>query len=102
MKNDVFWNVTPCGSCKNQRLGGIYSQRTSGASSACVVPSSPIFVTPMKEESGSSETRFLQEPHGVISQKTPFLCVYIPEDGILHSHTRENLKSFIALTGCDL
>jgi hypothetical protein len=24
---------------------------------------------------------------------------YIPEDGILHSYRRENLKSYIALTG---
>jgi hypothetical protein len=22
MKNDVFWDVTPCGSCKNQRFRG--------------------------------------------------------------------------------
>jgi hypothetical protein len=21
MKNDVFWNVTPCGSCNNRRFG---------------------------------------------------------------------------------
>jgi hypothetical protein len=27
---------------------------------------------------------------------------YIPEDGILHSHRRENLKSYTALTGWDL
>jgi hypothetical protein len=27
------------------------------------------------------------------------LGFYIPEDGILHSHHRENLKSYIALTG---
>jgi hypothetical protein len=27
------------------------------------------------------------------------LCLYIPEDGVLHSHRRENLKSYIALTG---
>jgi hypothetical protein len=27
------------------------------------------------------------------------LCVYVPEDDILHSHRRENLKSYIALTG---
>jgi hypothetical protein len=26
----------------------------------------------------------------------------IPEDAILHSHRRENLKSYIALTGCTL
>jgi hypothetical protein len=36
--------------------------------------------------------RFLQEPHGITS----------PEDGILHSHRRENLTSYIALTGCAL
>jgi hypothetical protein len=24
MKNAVFWDVTPCGSCKNQRFGGTY------------------------------------------------------------------------------
>jgi hypothetical protein len=23
MKNYVFWDVTPCGSCKNRRFGGI-------------------------------------------------------------------------------
>jgi hypothetical protein len=27
------------------------------------------------------------------------LGFYIPEDGILHSHSRENLNSYIALTG---
>jgi hypothetical protein len=26
----------------------------------------------------------------------------IPEDGILHSHSRENLKSYIVLTGWTL
>jgi hypothetical protein len=24
VKNRVFWDVTPCGSCKNRRFGGIY------------------------------------------------------------------------------
>jgi hypothetical protein len=24
MKNDVFWDVTPCGSCKNRHFGGTY------------------------------------------------------------------------------
>jgi hypothetical protein len=27
------------------------------------------------------------------------LGFYIPEDGILHSHRRENLKSYVTLTG---
>jgi hypothetical protein len=30
------------------------------------------------------------------------LGFYIPEDDILHSHRRENLKSYIALTGWDV
>jgi hypothetical protein len=30
------------------------------------------------------------------------LGFYIPEDGILNSHRRENLKSYIALTGWTL
>jgi hypothetical protein len=29
----------------------------------------------MKEVPGSSETRFLQEPHGVTTQKIPFFIV---------------------------
>jgi hypothetical protein len=24
MMNGVFWDVTPCGSCKNRHFGGIY------------------------------------------------------------------------------
>jgi hypothetical protein len=30
------------------------------------------------------------------------LVFYIPEDGILHSHRRENSKYYIALTGWTL
>jgi hypothetical protein len=39
---------------------------------ANVVPSSPIFVTLMKEAPGSYETSVLQESHDVTTQKTPF------------------------------
>jgi hypothetical protein len=44
MKNVVFWDVTP----------------------------SPILVTLMKEALVPPKRRFLQEEHGVTSQKTPF------------------------------
>jgi hypothetical protein len=59
---------------------------------ANVFPSSPSLVTLMMEALSSSETSFLQESHSV----------NIPEDVILHSHRRENLKSYIALTGWTL
>jgi hypothetical protein len=51
---------------------------------ACVVPSSPIFVTLMMEAPGSSETSVLIRA----TRRNN------PEDTIVHSHRRENLKSY--------
>jgi hypothetical protein len=59
---------------------------------ANVVPSSPIHVTLMMETLCSSEA-------SVFTRAT---WRNIPEDGILHSYRRENLKSYIALTGWTL
>jgi hypothetical protein len=57
-----------------------------------VIPSSLILFTLMKEALSSSETSGL----------TTTTRRHIPEDGTLHSHRRENLKSYIALTGWTL
>jgi hypothetical protein len=40
-----------------------------------VVPSSPIFVTRWRRRQVPPKSRFLQEPHGVTSQKAPFFIV---------------------------
>jgi hypothetical protein len=57
-----------------------------------VVPTSPTLLTLMIEAPSSSETLVL----------TRATRRNIPEEEILHSHRRENLKSYISLTGCTL
>jgi hypothetical protein len=54
-----------------------------------VMPSSPILVILTMEAKCSSETSVL----------TRATRRYILEDGVLHSHRRENLKSYIELAG---
>jgi hypothetical protein len=56
MKKGVFWDVMPCGSCKNQVFLHSVCWLLVTAS---VIPSSPILVTLMKEALISSETSVL-------------------------------------------
>jgi hypothetical protein len=54
MKNGVFWDVAPCGSCKKRR----FSQRAPVVRYG-YAPSSPILVTLIMEALSSSETSAL-------------------------------------------
>jgi hypothetical protein len=56
------------------------------------VPSTPILVTLMMEALDSSETSFF----------TRAIRFNTPEDGILYSQRREDLRSYIALIGWSL
>jgi hypothetical protein len=70
MKNAIFWDVTPCGSCKNQHFGGTHHNITVTTN---VVPSLPILVTLMMEVIHASEM-------SVLSRAT---WCNITKDGIL-------------------
>jgi hypothetical protein len=59
---------------------------------ANVVLRSPILVTLMMEALSYSETSIIERD----ARRN------IREDGILHTHRRENLRPYIALTGWDL
>jgi hypothetical protein len=62
MKNAIFWDVMPCGSCNNQCYGGAYCLHASMLPlpvTANIVPSSLILVTLMMEAIRSSETSVL-------------------------------------------
>jgi hypothetical protein len=63
MKNGVFCDVTPRGSCRtdvSEELSTVFTRVTRIGELRTTLA-----VT-------SNRRRFLQEPHGVISQKTPF------------------------------
>jgi hypothetical protein len=73
MKNPVFWDVTPCGCCKNRRFGGTYRLHPPGGKNRNAVPCSPILVALTIEAIRSSETPAL----------TRATRSGVPEDGII-------------------
>jgi hypothetical protein len=77
LKNAVFWDVALCRSCVNRRFRGTYRLHVQGRKI---------------REPGASVSRWLQTELPVAHRRST--RPRIPEDGILHSHRRENLKSY--------
>jgi hypothetical protein len=78
------------GSCKNRRFRGTHHlHRQQLLITANAVPNSLILSTLMIKAIHSSEKSVLKTATGL----------HIPECGILHSHRREHLNSYKALTG---
>jgi hypothetical protein len=99
------------GACKNRRSGGnilrnniilILRNMLRLLDTAEGFPSSPILITLMMEAIHSFDTSVLLDDEGDTSILTRGTRRSIPEDGILHSHRRENLKFYIALTSWTL
>jgi hypothetical protein len=87
LKKAVFWDVGPCRSCVNRRFSGtcflhLLARAHAGSSLSDILLFSP---TLKMEAIRSSET----------SVNTISTRHHIPEDCFLHSHRRENLKSYI-------
>jgi hypothetical protein len=79
LKKAVFWDVAPCINCVNRRFGGTSVAPAEAGSLADFF----LYFTLKMEEKRSSETSI-----NTISTRR-----HIPENGFLHSHRRENLKS---------
>jgi hypothetical protein len=97
-ESTIFWDVTPSGSRKNGRFGGIYGLYHQGEIikdlrialavtniyAVIVVPSSLILFTLMMEVMGSFEAPIL----------TRATRHHVPEDVVFHSHCCENLRYY--------
>jgi hypothetical protein len=84
IKNAVFWDVTPCGSCKILFIRSVLQLVvTADVVSSSMILSNVMVVIRSSEMSTLSRATRRQ----------------IPEGGSLHSNRHENFKSFTALTG---
>jgi hypothetical protein len=112
MKNAVSADIMPRSNCKNRRFGGTHRLHHQDDKkynvvflrsmrlllvTANIFHSSPILLTQMLEALGSSKHRFLQEPQGVISQKTAFNLFRILE--FLGSNLDTDTSHFMVFHG---
>jgi hypothetical protein len=96
MKNAIFWDVALCRSCVNRHFRRTYRLHLQGRK-ICEQGNSSL---QPPAHAGSLHADFSTLKMGAIrssetSVHTRSTRRHIPEDGILHSHRNENLKSYI-------
>jgi hypothetical protein len=85
VKSGVFWDVTPCGSCKTRRFGGTSRLLHQGDKNRWSRKNASCNYQPKHAAKNTKSVLTRATRRNII------------EDPILHSHRRENLKSYIIL-----
>jgi hypothetical protein len=96
MKNAVFWDVVPCRSCVNRRLGGTYRLHLQTISHLfTLVPRLQIFLPWRWWRYVPPKRRFTQDLHGATSQKMAFFNLF-PLCYITYIYSWMNTNYFLA------
>jgi hypothetical protein len=113
LKNAVFWDVATCRSCSNRLFGGTYHlhlqgrkirERGTNVSRWLQTLCEPMYgrnVSPRAHVCSSLADFSTLKMKAIRSSETSVITRstrrHIPEDGILHSHLRENLRSDVTI-----
>jgi hypothetical protein len=108
MKKAVFWDVVPCRNCVKRRFGGTYrlhfqGRRQEEIRELCLLDWTQSVAPALLVHSLISSS-FTLKMEAIRSSETLVNRIstrrHIPEDGFLHSHRRENLKSYELFDVC--
>jgi hypothetical protein len=99
LKNAVFWDVALCRSCVNRRFGETYHLHLQGRKirelsvfDRSVSPQPPAHAGSSLADFSTLKMQVIRSSETSVHTRTT-QC-HIPEDGILHSHRSESLKSY--------
>jgi hypothetical protein len=95
-RNIVSWYVTPCGSCKNRHFGGRY--RHHQGEKKLTFPARWFFSHGWWRRYVLPKRQFLQELHGITSQKIAFFRMYRVQNSVRRPAILISLSRLFAAT----